>query len=379
MVSSPKKQVFLIGFFLVFSASLFTYVASSFLKTIIREDLLGLIYSASAVGSLLLISFTPRLARRFGLLRPSRYLGLIVILGYLGLTTINLPAVQLALFIITEASVITLGLWLDIYLEGLTVNSETGRVRGGYLTVLNAAILIAPLISGLTLNHFGSFHAIFLLSLTVSIPFGYFLFRRLENRLIPKMNLPLNRELRNPDLRRILCLDLLFDLFYFVMVVYLPLHLHLTVGLSWPKIGVIFTIMLIPFVLTDYLLGYLADSRYGEKELLILGLLIAGLATLPIAWITTTNWLIWAALLFATRVGASAWEAMKEIYLFKKVDMGEVSVITLSRSMIPVSFLIGSLASVILLTFLPVAQLFTVLGLVVLSGIIIAYQLVDTT
>jgi MFS family permease len=87
------------------------------------------------------------------------------------------------------------------------------------------------------------------------------------------------------------------------MTVYCPIYLHTTIGLSWSEIGVIITVMLLPFVLIELPLGRLADKKYGEKEIMIIGFLILGLSTMGLAFITSTNVWVWAIALLVTRIG----------------------------------------------------------------------------
>ncbi|MBI2097369.1 MAG: MFS transporter [Candidatus Vogelbacteria bacterium] len=373
-----RRRIFAAGFFLTLGAALSYYVNSSFLEGLVGKNRIGLVYIASALLAIGMISLTSRLARRFGLVKPSRVLAAIVAAGYLGLSLITAAIFQLTIFIITHAAVVSLGLWLDLYLENLSHDRHTGRIRGGYLTLINAAILLAPFASGETLNYSGDYRFIYLLSFIAVLPLLYFLLGRLAERPLPVNQFSFRQKIRDPNLQRIIGIDFLLNLFYFVMVVYLPLHLHETLHFDWEQIGFIFTIMLLPFVLIQYALGWLADRRFGEKEILTAGLLIAGLFTLPIAFLTSRRLALWALLLFLTRVGASAWEAMKESYLFKRVNAGDTEVISLSRLTVPLAYLVGSIISVIFLLFLPLEHLFTLLGLLTLAGTILSRRLIDT-
>ncbi|MEK9180735.1 MAG: MFS transporter, partial [Patescibacteria group bacterium] len=310
-----KRKIFFAGFFLTFSAALSYYVNSSFLSRLVGGDKwLGLIYAAAAIGGggLILILTRFHLIEKIGWRRLSCWLGLILASGYLSLSFISLSTVQLVSFIFVYTAIVGLSFLLDLALEQASRDAATGRIRGGYLTIINAAVLFAPLVSGATLDYFKDFRFIYFLCFIAVLPLLYQLFFKFDRSVLVTVNFAAPKKLNNPNLRRILKLDFLLNLFFFVMVIYLPLHLHNNLGFSWEKIGLIFTIMLVPFVLIEYPLGWLADKRWGEKEILTAGLMIVGLATLPIAWLTSTNWLIWAGLLFLTRVGASAWESMKE-------------------------------------------------------------------
>src|SRR3989338_11209704 len=144
------RHIFFAGFWLAFSAALAYYVNSSFLSQLVSARRLGLVYVAAGVvgGGLILALTHCRWLENLGWRRLSRGLGLILAGSYLGLSFINLPVIQLALFIFIFVALIGLGFLLDLALEQSSRNASTGRIRGGYLTVINAAILLAPFASG---------------------------------------------------------------------------------------------------------------------------------------------------------------------------------------------------------------------------------------
>lgn len=376
------RHIFFAGFSLTLSAALTYYVNSSFLESLVGETRLGFVYALSALATLILILLVPRLGRRYGLLKPIRWFALIFFGGLFTLAVNQTPIIQLLAFIITHAMVVCLGLELDIYLETLSANQRTGRIRGGYLTVINTAVLISPYLSGSILNQPNpvgfDYQIIYWLALVTALPLLYQVFWRLADRPLPIKVPDWQHKLHDKNLRKILALDFLLNLFYFFMVIYLPLHLIQTIGFTWGNIGFIFTIMLLPFVLIEYPLGWLADRKFGEKEILTAGLVIAALATLPIAFLTAKNIATWAIILFLTRVGASAIESMKETYLFKKVTSGDIGIISLSRLMIPSAYLIGSLGSIIFLLFFPIPYLFLLLSILLLLGLYFSLTLEDT-
>lgn len=377
------RQVFFAGFSLTLSAALAYYINSSFLDSIVgSKRAVGLVYALSATLAFMLILFVPTLGRRYGLLKPSRWFAIAFFAGLATLALSREPVFQIAAFIASYAAIICLGLWLDIYLETLSSDQHTGRIRGGYLTVLNTAILFAPYISGAVLNRGAEsgpdYRTVYLLSCLAALPFLYQIFFKLPERSLPISASNLRQKLRDSNLRKILALDFLLNLFYFFMVIFLPLHLVQTIHLTWGNVGLIFTIMLLPFVLIEYALGWLADLRWGEKEILSIGLIVTAIFTVPIAFLTTANIAVWAILLFLTRIGASAVESMKETYLFKKVTGGDIGVISLSRLIIPSAYLIGSLTSVVFLRFFPISSLFLVIGVLFLPGLYFSLTLKDT-
>ncbi|MEK7584951.1 MAG: MFS transporter [Patescibacteria group bacterium] len=373
-----RRVIYFAGFFLTFSAALSYYANSSFLANVVGEERIGLVYFVISLGSLIVIGLTPRLIKWLGLKTLTRLGGLILTLAYLGLALGRLPGIQLAAFFLVYNAAVALSFWLDLCLESLSRDGETGRIRGGYLTVINAAVLISPLISTNLLGEGEDFSRLYRLCFLATLPLLFLLWFKLKPAKLSGGGHSLWQKLLNPNLRRVLLVDLWLNLFYFIMVVYMPIHLHEKIGLSWESIGLVFTIMLIPFVVIEYPLGWLADRRLGEKEALTAGIILTGIATVAIFFINSATVALWAALLFATRLGASAWEAMKETYLFKHVAAGDVSTIGLSRLNVPMAYFLGSISTFFLLRVATTHTLFLVLGLFVLTGLAFSLRLADT-
>ena len=277
---------------------------------------------------------------------------------------------------------------IDLYLEHLSEDEITGSIRGIYLTLVNLAYLASPLLASLVLDRYG-FGAIFAISTATLIPLAYLVFVKmveLPKREYEKVSIwytarrlwdaPTEHAL---DVRGVVTLNFILNFFYAVMVIYEPIYLHQYIGMSWPEIGLVFTIMLIPFVTLDFLLGKIADKWLGEKELMIFGILVMGALSLVIPGVTTGSILTWSILLFVSRIGAATLEMMSESYLFKKVDSKDINSIFLSRSMYPLAYVVAPLTVSILLLFAPFVSLFYLLGGVVLAiGLPAAFQLKDT-
>jgi MFS family permease len=179
-------------------------------------------------------------------------------------------------------------------------------------------------------------------------------------------------------IRRILVIDFLLNFFYAVMVVYMPLYLKNQIGLTWNEIGLTFTVMLLPFVLFELPLGKLADRFFGEKEILIGGLIIISLATIACSYLFSPIWFLWAILLFVTRMGAASIEIMKETYLFKKISGTDAGIVSLSRINVPFSYIVGPIFVAPILATFGLRYVFLGLGLVMLLGLIFVFRLKDT-
>lgn len=161
------------------------------------------------------------------------------------------------------------------------------------------------------------------------------------------------------------------------MVIYTPIYLHENIGFGWDKIGIIFSIMLIPFVLLDFPLGKLSD-KIGEKNMLIFGYFIIFFSVIIIPFITKPELWIWALVLFATRIGAAIIETMNESYFFKVVTEKDADEITFFRNASSVAYVIAPIIALPLLFLMAsFSHLFFVLSAILLLGFLIALKLED--
>ena len=183
--------------------------------------------------------------------------------------------------------------------------------------------------------------------------------------------------LKSKNLFRAYVINLLLQFFYCWMVIYTPLYLHEYLHFGWEKIGIIFTFMLLPFVILDYPLGRLSD-KMGEKKMLITGFVIAIISTLLIPFIHQPILILFAVLLFCTRVGAATVEIMSESYFFKEITERDADVISFFRNTYPLAYVIGPLFAIPTLLLVPSFEyLFIVLAIIMLIGLWITLRLKD--
>lgn len=154
------------------------------------------------------------------------------------------------------------------------------------------------------------------------------------------------------------------------MVVYTPIYLYQHIGLSWAQIGIIFTIMLSPFVLFNIPIGILIDKyKVSKKLLLVIGFIIISASTCIITDINTQNIIIWATVLFMTRLGACIIETTSEVYFFTHVKEEETYLLSVFRDMTPIAYIIAPLISTIIFIFFPFKFLFLILSIILLAGL----------
>ncbi len=358
------------------------YVGSAYLATFLDEAHIGLVFTGAAIISLPLLMIVPTFAERFGNYFSALGSAILLVVLFLFLCLPLPPLLAAGIFALYLAIARLLIFHIDIFVEDVADNTNTGARRGLFLTAFNLGILIAPVLAGAVLSHAG-FRGVFLLAALfgslVAITIAYW-FRSFRDPAYEPLRFrsALSRLMTDPNLRRIAASNMLLFVFYAWTIIYLPLYLHNHIGFEWPVIGALFAIMLIPFVVVEWPLGRLADTRTGEKEWLIAGFGITALGTAALFFIEGNNFWLWALALVGTRLGASIVEIMIETYFFKHIGSRDDHMIGLFRMTQPLGHIVGPLLAVMLLSIVDIRLLFPLLGSLMLLGIPIAYRLKDT-
>jgi len=374
--------LYLTGFLFALNQALPAYINSTFLSGFATEKAVGMIYAVASVITVILFFLLPHLLRQFGNYRLAFWLFVLDGIAMLGLASARSFWPAIGFFICVFVATFLLAFTLDIFLEHYSSNSRTGSIRGIYLTVINGAWVFSPLLAGFILSD-GDYWKIYLAGAILILPALFLLrggFKKFSDPNYKNIAVwsTLKNIWRQRDLFRIFSVSFLLGFFYTWMIIYTPIYLHDHLGFSWQTIGLIFTIMLLPFVLTETPLGKLADKKCGEKEILSLGLMIMALSTATLTFVSSTSVALWAALLFVTRVGASAVEIMSETYFFKKVQSNQADIISLYRATRPAAYVVGPLVASVLFIFVDFKMIFLALGLIMLSGLFFSLYLKDT-
>lgn len=377
-------SVYLLGFLFAFHTALPTYINSSFLNTFMTEKLVGNIYILASFFAIICFLIMPFILKRLGNYRTALFLVIFELITLLGLFFLTSAVWLVILFTLNLIVIPLIYFSTDIFLEGYSSNQATGRIRGIYLTAVNLAWAISPLVSGLILVN-GNYAQIYLASFIFLVPVLLILIIKLHCFKDSKYEAtPVWQTIKviwsNINLRNIFFVNWLLFFFYSWMTIYMPLYLYKNMNFSWTQVGVIFSIMLLPFVLFQFVLGRLADKKWGEKEMLSLGFIIIAFSTGLISFITSHQIIWWALVLFITRIGASTIEIMCDTYFFKKVDSLDANIISFFRMSNPLAYIFGPFLAVIMLNFFSfeIQYLFLFLGLIMLFGLWFSLSLKDT-
>ena len=374
--------LYLLGFIFTVHMALPAYINSTFLSGYATERFVGIIYAVSSVGIIIALAIIPIFLRRFGNYRVTTFLTFVQILLLLGLAFSKSIFLVVPIFIISLVAIMLIDFTADIFLESYSNDGETGSIRGAYLTAKNVAWVISPMIAGFILTD-GDYWKVYLAAAIFMVVVLFLLISNLKHYEDPEYaRVPfwstLKEVWRNKNIYKIFMANFLLKFFFAWMVIYTPIYLHEHIGFEWSVIGIMFTIMLLPFALFEMPIGKLADTTWGEKEFLTIGFVIMAFSVGTLAFITDANFILWTALLFITRIGASIVEIMTESYFFKQIDATDANLLGFFRNTYPLAYIIAPLLATGILAVIDYRFLFLVLAGVMLFGLRYSLALKDT-
>lgn len=372
-----SRVVLLLGF----SDAFWLYMSSSYLRAASGTENVGLFYGVVFICVLGILFLIPDFIRRLG---KTTFLSLLLFLLVLAMLVLSILSPSfLGMVLLGAVIVINSVTWvvIDIILEDFSTDDISGRIRGWHLMLMNTGILAGPLLASQLMERVG-FWGIFLSSAFLYVLVFLWIIFGLHS-----VNFYFKREVRwngfwqkirtTPDILRIYGVSFALEFFYVVMIVYMPLRL-IDLGFSWTQIGLIFTVMLLPFVLIQYPLGVLADKRWGEKEMLLIALAILAVSTGVAAFSNSVSLMFWMAVLFVTRIGAAAIEVLRDSYFYKQIDGDDGDIIAFFRTTRPTANIVVAILGAMLLLWFPLAAVFILSVIVSVSVLYTTFSLQDT-
>lgn len=382
---SKKHALFALNIFtflLTLHTTLPVYINSTYISNFLAEKSVGLVYTLASILTIVAIIFTNKLLRKFGNYKIVFWLLIFEVISLLGINYAPSAIPLVVLFCFNFITIALLGFTTDIFLENLSSVASTGKTRGIFLTSANIAWIVSALITSFILTD-GDYWKIYIASAVLFIPIIFLVrvnFKNFKDQPYEKISYreEVKKTAKDKNLRAIVFTAFLLQFFYAWMTIYMPIYLHNHIGFDWTSIGIIFAVMLLPFIITQIPLGKLADTKWGEKEMLCVGFLILSLSTALISFIDAKSIIIWIAILFVTRIGASIVEIMTETYFFKKIDPKDSGIIGVFRSTRPSAYIISPIIATALLYFIDIQYLFIALGVILFLGAGASLSLEDT-
>ncbi|MDP3996263.1 MAG: MFS transporter [bacterium] len=376
-------SLYALAFLFTIHFSISVYINSSFLGTILPTKFVGIVYTLGSLFTIVAFFGIPKILREAGDYKTTMRLLTLLLLSLVAIIIFKNPIIVVAAFIVNVVAVSLVYFNIDVILENFTTNKETGKVRGSFLTASNIAWVMAPLLASLILADTEIYRRVYIVAALLLLPTLYILRRNFKDFKDPtyrsiSLLSAIKGLLVNKNLR-LICLSMFILHFFFSwMVIYMPIYLHEYIGFNWREIGIMLSIALLPYVVLELPLGKLADTRWGEKEILSIGFAISALGAAGVFFIEGGDFFTWTAILVVTRIGASMVEIMSETYFFKVVDAAQIDVLSFFRMMRPFAYIVGPLSGTLLLLFVSYKTLFLILGAITLYGLRYSLALKDT-
>jgi len=371
---------------LVFHTFMVAYVNSSFLEQYIDAASVGTIYTIGSALSVFIFLFISRVLHKVGNFKLTVGLLLTNFAAVLGMSQAATLEVAIPLFIVHLITVPLIIFNLDVFMEERIGNDEsgTGTSRGLLLTLASLVGAVSPLISGLVIGASGTdFSNAYLLSALTLIPVLAILLLFFRTFSDPKYDaIDLFSAIRtfwaNINIRSVFISHFLLQMFFMMMVVYTPLYLTGSIGLTWAEFGIIMFFAQLAYVIFEYPIGIIADRYIGEKEMMAAGFLIIVIATAWMSFVTVASVLVWSIIMFTTRVGAALVEVTTESYFFKQTKSSDAQIISFFRITRPLSYVLGAAIASLALLYVPFNFLFIVFAAMMVPAMFCAMYITDS-
>lgn len=377
---------FLISIVFNFHGLLVAYSNSSYLERFTKPETVGILYTVSSALAVISFLFITRILHRYGNVRLTLWLALIEMMALVVIGAALGPDTTVIAFVIFMTLNPLLYLNLDIFTEAIVGPNEsgTGSVRGFTLTLMSIAAAAAPFALALIVGDDASrLHLVYFAAALVMAGFiglVWSTFHAFTDPAYVKLDVlaTLSGFWRRPALRHVFLAHFMLQFFFAWTVIYMPLYLATELGFSWDVTGSIIGVGLLAYAVFEYPIGWLADRRYGEKEMMALGFAVLAITSSWISFLGTASIAAWMVLMFLNRTGASLVEVTTESYFFKHTNGSDASIISFFRLTRPLAMMAGSLVGSLALLYLPFNLVFIVLALSMALAIFFVIPLVDT-
>lgn len=386
---TAKRQlipIYVIILLLVFHTFVVAYINSSFLEQFIDATGVGTIYTVGSALSVFIFLFISRVLQNVGNFRLTISLLVTNFCAVLGMAFATTLEVAIPLFVIHLITIPLIIFNLDVFMEERIGNDEssTGSSRGLLLTLASFVGAIAPLISGLLINPTsGNFATAYLVSAATLVPVLIILLLYFKDFSDPEYGeidvfSAIHTFWINTNIRSVFIAQFLLQMFFMMTVVYVPLYLTGTIGLSWAEFGIVMFFAQMAYVLLEYPIGIIADRYIGEKEMMVFGFFIIAISTAWMAFVTVPSMVAWAVIMFTTRVGAALVEVTTESYFFKQTKSSDAQVISFFRITRPLAYVLGAALASLALLYLPFNLLFVVFAALMIPAMFCTMYITDT-
>ncbi len=368
--------------FFAFHNSFIAYINSSYLAQYnLSHSQIGLIFAIGSFLDLVLFLFFNYLVQKFSNRKLLLCFGCLSFISLLAIVISGNIWVIILAFILHRTVGPAVMLNLDNLLESSSHDSTTGETRAIYYIFVNLAVIISPVLVGSIVNNY-NYAAAYLISMLFLIPFWLMVkikFKKIQEDTPPAYSwrMSLQKLWGDMDLRRIYFTNLLLQIFFAWTTLFIPLYL-LSLGFSWQQFGVMLGISLLPFIILNYPIGWLADKKLGEKSIIITGFVFLIFALFAFTFANSNNFGLWLLIMLLSRIGAVMIETMTDSYFFKRIHSDNNNLIAVYRTAWPLGHLLGALLGSFLLYLVPANYLYLILGIIMLFGVSFSLKIKNT-
>jgi MFS family permease len=373
----PPRFIFVASFLCSIHVALLSYLNSTMLQTAVGSRGVTLAYVCASALTIIGIAISPIVVRKIG---ARSFLRLVLAIVAILLATLSAASGFHAAVLFTIYFAITTVIWyaFDLVLEHFCREDMIGNIRGFYLALNNLAWVLSPIIGSriVTLTGIRMPYAIAAVLVAIAALCVYAIPKFRNSKHLPRAKLSeaFAALKARPVVRKVVALYFLLQFFFAWMVIHLVPHLT-GAGFSWKSIGIILSAMLLPFVLVQYPIGKLVDRYHVEKTMLGIGFFIAGVFTLALALPIPQTVIMYAVILFGTRVGAAIAEVAAESAFFKRVKEDDTALVGMLRMMFPLAYIIAPLLAALILSIGSIQTLFGVLAILLFIGGVYAFRI----
>jgi MFS family permease len=381
--SGKLAILIIVNFIFSFSQAVAAFIISSFLDEFIGLEMVGVVFAFAFAVSMFGLNYITLQLKKDGIVYTSLVMALLYLIGVIFMGIAQSTLMALLGVILFQSTRVLYKFTLSILTEEQSLDTVTGQIQGALLSITNFGWLLAMLFSGYVLENHG-YWAVFLITGLIFLPAPFlvaYVFppkKTTCTHCAYTLRLALAKFKESKSLSLNFILSFLTSLFYSIMVIYVPIYLHQFIGLNWEEIGVIFAVMIIPFLVLPYPLGKLSDKIFGEQEFLFVGFLITAISSFLIFTTESKDFIVWLFIILLTRIGAAIIESQNEIYFYKHVNGLDVDIMNFRMNFWPLAYTIGPIMGSITLLVAPIQYIFLVLTILLLLGTFLTTQLDDT-
>lgn len=386
MLKHRYVPIYVASLLLMFHTFVVAYINSSFLEKFIGTESVGAVYITTSALTVLIFLFISHVLHKIGNFKLTLALLIVDGLAVLGMAYAESLRVVVPLMAAHLIIVPLIIFNLDVFMEEHIGNDEglTGTRRGLLLTLLSLVGALSPFISSeLIAKANGAFTYPYIVSALALLPIIFillFYFKDFQDP--PYTDMKALEAIRGfwlrKDIRAVFIVHFVLQIFFMCMVVFTPLYLIKYVGLSWAQFGMVMFFGQLAYVIMEYPIGIVADKLIGEKEMMALGLMILAISTAWISFVSVQSVLMWAVVMFVTRIGASFVEVTTEVHFFKRTNSTDAQIISFFRVTRPLAYIAGAIIASLSLLYLPFNLLFVVIAFLMIPAMFVTLDIQDT-